>query len=203
MSMNKGLLFIIFVGCSFVFILYSFSRNTNFDTPLLNQKLQHNEPNPISLVEPMPLVYHRRTNSSEYNIFVIYTKEDVSLKLKLNLFLKSLLKFSSVPLHLHFFCDPASETSIEEVLKKHTKHRNDVKFTLYDLHDAALKLNDFIFNVMPLFSYSSGSYYNDALFLLSLGLHRVIDTKINRGVLMDVDVVLRTDIKELFQQFNK
>lgn len=194
--MNKGLLFIIFVGCSFIFIIYaSFSRNTTL-------QLNPVDSQPQRKLEPLA-VYHQKTNSSEYNIFIIYTKEDDSLKEKLNLFLKSLLKFSSVPLHLHFFCDSNSETSIEEVLKKHTKHRNDVKFTLYDLKDTALKLNDYIFNVMPLFSYSSGSYYNDALFLLSLGLHRVIDTKISRGVLMDVDVVLRTDIKELFQQFNK
>lgn len=46
-----------------------------------------------------------------------------------------------------------------------------------------------------------GSYYSDALFYLSLGLHRIADPKMRRGILLDCDVVFRADAKLLFDQF--
>lgn len=46
-----------------------------------------------------------------------------------------------------------------------------------------------------------GSYYSDALFYLSLGLHRIASPKIRRGVLIDCDLVFRADAKLLFDQF--
>ena len=150
--MNKGLLFIIFVGGCFILIIYSNFSSSNFQQRRLNEQNNHK----TYLENPKPLI-QKALNTSQNNILIIYSKEDDALKDKLSLFLKSLLKFSSIPLHLHFFCDSPSENNIEEILKKHIKHRNDIKFTLYDLNDTILKLNDYIFNVMPLFSYSSGN----------------------------------------------
>lgn len=49
----------------------------------------------------------------------------------------------------------------------------------------------------------TGSYYSDPLFLLSLGLHRIVDPSMKRGILVDCDIVFRSDAKELFEEFKK
>uniref|UniRef100_A0AAG5DC20 Uncharacterized protein n=1 Tax=Anopheles atroparvus TaxID=41427 RepID=A0AAG5DC20_ANOAO len=62
----------------------------------------------------------KRTNDTEYNIFIIYTKESQNriLHNQLELFLRSLLKYSSVELHLHIITDEQSEQSAEELIKQ-------------------------------------------------------------------------------------
>lgn len=55
--------------------------------------------------------------------------------------------------------------------------------------------------MMPFFSSNPGSYYSDALFYLSLGLHRIADPQMNRAILIDCDVVFRTDVRLLFDEF--
>ncbi|GAB0100354.1 Xyloside xylosyltransferase 1 [Sergentomyia squamirostris] len=143
-------------------------------------------------------------NVTEHNIFVIYTKENYLLKSKFELFLKSLLKFTSIDLHLHIITDEKSETSAENVLKGQIrKYRKRVFYTLYDVEDFAAKINDIVYVMMPFFSSHAGSYYSDALFFLSLGLHRIVDPKMTQAILIDCDVVFRTDVKMLFEQFRK
>lgn len=56
---------------------------------------------------------------------------------------------------------------------------------------------------MKTFSIILGSYYSDPLFLLSLGLHRIVDPNMKRGILVDCDIVFRSDAKELFDEFHK
>lgn len=60
-----------------------------------------------------------------------------------------------------------------------------------------------LFKIFRESTYFSGSYYSDALFFLSLGLHRIVDPKMNQAILIDCDVVFRTDVKLLFEQFRK
>lgn len=48
-----------------------------------------------------------------------------------------------------------------------------------------------------------GSYYSDALFYLSLGLHRIVDPFMGRAILIDCDVVFRSDVKRLFDEFER
>uniref|UniRef100_A0A182XZ67 Uncharacterized protein n=1 Tax=Anopheles stephensi TaxID=30069 RepID=A0A182XZ67_ANOST len=144
------------------------------------------------------------TNDTEYNIFLIYTKESQNLILhsQLELFLRSLLKYSTIELHLHIITDEQSERSAEELIKQQIERFHRTAFyTLYDVRDCAEKISDIVHGMMPLFNYRSGSYYSDALFLLSLGLHRIVDRNMRRAILIDCDVVFRASVKELFDQF--
>ncbi|XP_049292668.1 xyloside xylosyltransferase 1 [Anopheles funestus] len=144
------------------------------------------------------------TNDTEYNIFLIYTKESQNqiLHSQLELFLRSLLKYSTIELHLHIITDEQSERSAEELIKQQIERFHRTAFyTLYDVRDCAEKISDIVHGMMPLFNYRSGSYYSDALFLLSLGLHRIVDRNMRRAILIDCDVVFRASIKELFDQF--
>lgn len=151
--------------------------------------------------------YVHRSNMTEYNLFVIYTKENQALKHKLELFLKSLLKYASIPLHLHLISDDRSlnslESSINANFHKYRMAGRQHLYTIYDMQDAVMKIKDIHEAMMPLFSYTSGSYYSDPLFLLSLGLFRIVDRQMKHGILVDVDVVFRSDVKELFDEFKK
>ncbi|XP_053676229.1 xyloside xylosyltransferase 1 [Anopheles nili] len=145
------------------------------------------------------------TNDTEYNIFIIYTKESQNLILhsQLELFLRSLLKYSAIELHLHVITDEQSERSAEELIKAQIERFHRTAFyTLYDVRDCAEKVSDIVHGMLPLFNYRTGSYYSDALFLLSLGLHRIVDRNMRRAILIDCDVVFRASVKELFDQFD-
>lgn len=148
--------------------------------------------------------YVPRINETEYNIFLIYTKQNYLLKMKFELFIKSLLKYSSIKLHLHIISDGKSEHFAEEILKRLiNQYKRIVFYTLYSVDDCAAKISDISRIMMPYFSSHPGSYYSDALFYLSLGLHRIVDVKMRRAILIDCDVVFRTDVKRLFDEFDK
>lgn len=53
----------------------------------------------------------------------------------------------------------------------------------------------------PHFSSKPGTYYSDALFFLSLGLHRIAPPGQNLAVMFDADTKFRMDIKALFEEF--
>lgn len=51
------------------------------------------------------------------------------------------------------------------------------------------------------FTSQPDSYYSDALFFISLGLHRIALNQ-NRAVIIDIDTKINVDIKLLFDEFN-
>ncbi|XP_055921174.1 xyloside xylosyltransferase 1 [Eupeodes corollae] len=140
----------------------------------------------------------------EHHIFVIYTKENYQLQQKFELFARSLLKFSTIKLHLHIITDSKSEASAEEILKQQIRHyRKSMYYTLYDVHECAERITDIVQAMMPFFSSNPSSYYSDALFYLSLGLHRLVEPHIERAILIDCDVVFRADVRLLFDEFER
>lgn len=50
---------------------------------------------------------------------------------------------------------------------------------------------------------SSGSYYSDALFYLSLGIHRIAPLEQNEIILLDCDLSFESSIEELFEEFDR
>lgn len=103
----------------------------------------------------------KENNATEYNIFVIYTKEsqNSNLRDKFELFLKSLLKYATIPIHLHVITDEQSESSAEELIREQIAHyRKVVFYTLYDVKDCAEKTSDIVKNMLPLFNYKTGRW---------------------------------------------
>lgn len=140
----------------------------------------------------------------EHHIFVIYTKENYQLQQKFELFARSLLKFSTIKLHLHIITDPKSEQSAEEILRQQVRHnKKSMYYTLYDVHECAERITDIVQAMMPFFSSNPSSYYSDALFYVSLGLHRIAEPRIERAILIDCDVVFRADVRMLFDEFER
>lgn len=72
----------------------------------------------------------------------------------------------------------------------------------YDVHKLAVQLEDIVSVMSPKFSSKPGTYYSDALFFLSLGLHRIASPNQKFAVMLDVDTKLRKDVKELFKEFD-
>lgn len=144
--------------------------------------------------------------AEEHNIFVIYTKENYVLRTKFELFVKSLLKYASVPLHLHIISDARSDASAEEIVRKqlvfYHRQAGRVQYSLYNVTEAAARIGDITQAMMPYFSVP-GSQYSDALFYVSLGLHRIVDPGMRRAILIDCDVVFRSDVSRLFEEFNR
>uniref|UniRef100_A0A1I8PCD5 Xyloside xylosyltransferase 1 n=1 Tax=Stomoxys calcitrans TaxID=35570 RepID=A0A1I8PCD5_STOCA len=144
--------------------------------------------------------------NSDYNIFVIYTKENYQLHVKFELFARSMLKYanSGVLLHLHVLTDETSGHSVEQILQAEiTRYRRSLIYSLYSMHLCAEQVMDIVNTMTPYFSSTPKSYYSDALFFLSLGLHRIADENMERAILLDCDIVFRTDVRLLFNEFER
>lgn len=61
-----------------------------------------------------------------------------------------------------------------------------------------------LINVLYQFNWKfSGSYYSDALFYLSLGLHRIAPVNQDRVIMLDCDLYFKNDVALLFKEFNR
>lgn len=49
----------------------------------------------------------------------------------------------------------------------------------------------------------TGTYYSDALFYLSLGLHRIATKKQTKAIMLDCDVQFVQDVFLLYKEFYK
>lgn len=162
----------------------------------------------LKAIRYTPKAASNNTADSEHNIFVIYTKENYLLKTKFELFMKSLLKYATVPLHLHIITDARSKPAAEEIMRtqigfyKHQPIAGRVQYSLYNVTESAGKITDITAAMMPHFTVV-GSHYADALFYVSLGLHRIVDPRMRRAILIDCDVVFRSDVRGLFEEFDK
>ncbi|XP_044277084.1 xyloside xylosyltransferase 1 [Varanus komodoensis] len=56
--------------------------------------------------------------------------------------------------------------------------------------------------MQKLFSAGAGTYYGDAIFFLSVAMHRIMPKEISRIIQVDLDVEYRTNIRELFEEFD-
>lgn len=147
---------------------------------------------------------HVKTSSSDYNIFVIYTRENYRLQMKFDLFAHSLFKHTNAQLHLHIITDKESEMSVLDILqRKIRRFRRIVIYTMYDVQICSNIIQDITAKLSPYFSSMPNSYYSDSLFFLSLGLHRIADIGLNRAILFDCDIVFRSDVRLLFAEFDR
>ncbi|XP_034935870.1 xyloside xylosyltransferase 1 [Chelonus insularis] len=146
------------------------------------------------------------TNVTYHNVWCIFTKVTSMspMKKKFRIFTESLLKFASVDVALHVITDDSSQKIAKRIIQNIVSVlKKPVQVQYYDVHKLALQLEDIV-SVMSLkFSSKPGTYYSDALFFLSLGLHRIASPQQKVAVMLDVDTKLREDIKELFQEFEE
>lgn len=143
--MNKFLLFLM-LASGFLLIIYAnsdifskhflqFKKNVpksteTSSTPTSNIISPVPTPRAEAIHAP-PMEENTDPDQEDFNIFLIYTKENYQLQKKFELFTKSLLKFSTVDkLHLHIISDRKSEVSAEKILKEQIEHYRLVSFCL-------------------------------------------------------------------------
>ena len=65
------------------------------------------------------------------------------------------------------------------------------------------EMKDVISLMQKHFSYKEGSYYSQALFFLSIALHRLAPEIITKIIMLDADIKFMSDIKLLNDHFEK
>ncbi|KAM9831648.1 xyloside xylosyltransferase 1 [Neosynchiropus ocellatus] len=145
-----------------------------------------------------------------YHLLMMFTKVDKnrSLQDKFRVAMLSLVKhgrfLEGEVLALHFVSDPASrelgEKMLQELLVDAT-FKYEVLF--HDVATLTQKLFPIVEAMQKHFSAGSGAYYSDSIFFLSVAMHHIMPKSITRIVQVDLDLKYRTNIKHLFQEFDR
>ncbi|XP_043926761.1 xyloside xylosyltransferase 1 [Protopterus annectens] len=145
-----------------------------------------------------------------YHILMMFTKVDKNwgLQEKFKAAMTSMTKYCRLDdnevLHLHFVSDSRSKEYCESILDG-LLHGALFKYkiTFHDVNALTEKLAPIVEAMQKHFSSGSGTYYSDSIFFLSVAMHRIMPSEISRIVQLDLDVKYRTNIRELFEEFDK
>lgn len=145
------------------------------------------------------------TGSTWINVGITFTKvnEHPSLKEKFRLCVSSLLKYASVNINFYIIGDPESQQIARKIFA--TTNPYNVTYQIIDLDadQLAKRMNKLVEKMQSHFSYSQTAYYGDALFFLSIGMHKVlIESKIERIIMLDSDLKFKADIAQLYALFD-
>ncbi|CAL8309684.1 unnamed protein product [Lota lota] len=144
-----------------------------------------------------------------FHVLMMFTKIDKSRSLqeKFRVAMLSMVKHGDFledeVLVLHFVSDQASQElgqrMLQEVLLDAT-FQYEVVF--HDVVDLTHKLFPIVEAMQKHFSAGSGAYYSDAIFFLSVAMHHIMPQSLTRIVQVDLDLKYRTNVRDLFQQFD-
>lgn len=145
-----------------------------------------------------------------YHALMMFTKVDKSRSLqdKFKVAMLSMVKHGRFldreVLVLHFVSDQASrelgERMLQDLLLDAT-FKSEVVF--HDVEALTQKLFPIVEAMQKHFSAGSGAYYSDAIFFLSVAMHHIMPDGLTRIVQLDLDLKYRTNIRNLFQEFER
>jgi len=78
-----------------------------------------------------------------------------------------------------------------------------LQLVMLDIVELAKKLDFIVKPMQERFSHKSGAYYNDALFFLSVAMHRILPESVNQVIMLDADLKFLGDIAQLFKHFDE
>ncbi|XP_042273141.1 xyloside xylosyltransferase 1 [Thunnus maccoyii] len=145
-----------------------------------------------------------------YHALMMFTKVDKSRSLqdKFRVAMLSMVKHSHFlegeVLVLHFVSDQASQELGERMLQEFlldATFKYEVLF--HDVVALTQKLFPIVEAMQKHFSAGSGAYYSDAIFFLSVAMHHIMPESLERIVQLDLDLKYRTNIRDLFQEFDR
>ncbi|XP_071945653.1 xyloside xylosyltransferase 1-like [Antedon mediterranea] len=149
------------------------------------------------------------TGTGEYPYHVIQSLTNTDkrpyLKTRFEECMISILEKSSVNLHFFFVVDTPSKQAILDIMQDITNKKiahSKVQFNFLDIDELAKELAPM---VSMLQQHVSGGhpYYKDAIFFLSIAIHQhVMPEYVHRLVMLDTDLIFKTDIKQLFAYFD-
>ncbi|KAM9848600.1 xyloside xylosyltransferase 1 [Aulostomus maculatus] len=145
-----------------------------------------------------------------YHVLMMFTKVDKSRSLqdKFRVAMLSLVKhgrfLDGEVLVLNFVSDQASREVGEKMLQEFlldATFKYEVVF--HDVVALTHKLFPIVEAMQKHFSAGSGAYYSDAIFFLSVAMHHIMPDSLTRIVQLDLDLKYRTNIRDLFQEFDR
>ncbi|KAJ8403199.1 hypothetical protein AAFF_G00354160 [Aldrovandia affinis] len=151
----------------------------------------------------------RPGNVEYYHALMMFTKVDKSkgLQEKFQVAMRSMAKhgrfLEGEVLVLHFVSDEASREMGERMLPQlllDAAFQYEVVF--HDVTSLTEKLFPIVEAMQKHFSAGAGAYYSDAIFFLSVAMHRIMPADLKRIVQLDLDLKYRSNVRDLFQEFN-
>ncbi|XP_049443848.1 xyloside xylosyltransferase 1 [Epinephelus fuscoguttatus] len=151
-----------------------------------------------------------RKGDGRYHALMMFTKVDKSRSLqdKFKVAMLSMVKhgrfMEGEVLVLHFVSDQASKELGERMLQEFlldATFKHEVLF--HDVVALTQKLFPIVEAMQKHFSAGSGAYYSDAIFFLSVAMHHIMPEGLTRIVQLDLDLKYRTNIRDLFQEFDQ
>ncbi|XP_058494857.1 xyloside xylosyltransferase 1 [Solea solea] len=145
-----------------------------------------------------------------YHALMMFTKVDKSRSLqdKFRVAMLSMVKhgrfLEGEVLVLHFVSDQPSQEMGERMLQQFlvdATFKYEVLF--HDVVALTQKLFPVVEAMQKYFSAGSGAYYSDAIFFLSVAMHHIMPDNLTRIVQLDLDLKYRTNIRDLFQEFDQ
>lgn len=145
-----------------------------------------------------------------YHALMMFTKVDKSRSLqdKFRVAMLSMVKhghfLEGEVLVLHFVSDQASQELGERMLQEFlldATFKYEVLF--HDVVALTQKLFPIVEAMQKHFSAGSGAYYSDSIFFLSVAMHHIMPESLTRIVQLDLDLKYRTNIRDLFQEFER
>lgn len=192
-----------------IWILFYFIINCNTGSSKSN--IEHTNNNVVPLKKEI-----------QENVWLIFTKvtEKSPLRFKFRNLLENILNISSIPLKFHIITDNSSKELAISEISDVVSHSNKVMhYKLYDVQICAKKISHIVEVMTPHFSskpgmlfsnlncyfiiFFLGTYYSDALFYISLGLHIIAPPSQTRALLLDCDLYFKKDIKLVFDEFKR
>ncbi|XDV51412.1 hypothetical protein PO909_020292 [Leuciscus waleckii] len=146
---------------------------------------------------------------SRFHALMMFTKVDKSLNLqqKFKVVMRSMAKhgrfLEDEMLVLHYVSDAGSQELGEKMLPEllmDATFRYEVVF--HNVKALTEKLFPIVEAMQKHFSAGSGAYYSDAIFFLSVAMHRIMPAELKRIVQLDLDLKFRSNVRDLFQEFN-
>ncbi|KAK9519396.1 hypothetical protein VZT92_022130 [Zoarces viviparus] len=150
------------------------------------------------------------TGDQRFHALMMFTKVDKSRSLqdKFRVAMLSMVKYGDFVegevLVLHFVSDQASKELGERMLLEFlldATFKYEVFF--HDVVALTQKLFPIVEAMQKHFSAGSGAYYSDAIFFLSVAMHHIMPDGLTRIVQLDLDLKYRTNIRDLFQEFDQ
>ncbi|KAF3690836.1 Xyloside xylosyltransferase 1 [Channa argus] len=145
-----------------------------------------------------------------YHALMMFTKVDKSRSLQ-DKFRVAMLSMANhghflegEVLVLHFVSDQASQELGRRMLQEFlldATFKYEVLF--HDVVALTQKLFPIVEAMQKHFSAGSGAYYSDAIFFLSVAMHHIMPKSLTRIIQLDLDLKYKTNIKDLFQEFDK
>ncbi|XP_074046688.1 xyloside xylosyltransferase 1 isoform X1 [Macrotis lagotis] len=144
-----------------------------------------------------------------FHVLLMFTKAERSpaLQAKGRAALRSLLGRARLgagaALHLHLVSEEASRRVARGLLGEllpGLRFRCEVIF--HDVDVLTEKLFPVVEAMQKHFSAGSGTYYGDSIFFLSVAMHQIMPKEISRIIQLDMDLVHKANIRELFEEFD-